>query len=244
MLGRRLEEGSALTDSCTSSGSAPMPPRPFPASVDGLMTELVRRPDEKQRTTFVHTVDPRTALARGLKEYIEPISVIAEGGRQLRFEQVQHTWSEPEVPGKFPACSIVSIGDGEYDTDAYSWPEMVADGSGRFVRKTSELVQEFQVVVWTTDPVARYGFVSELETRFSPFDWMLGFRLRLPFYYGMHCDYKAGSVVYDDQATDAQRRWRRAMITVMGHCSVLVPVGDLPRMDPRLELDVDGIREG
>lgn len=228
-----MTEPQALADRTRSVTAAPVP-----ANVDGLSVRLITDPNDLQELTLVRTTDARTALARGLKEYLEQQELVWEGGRHIKFKRVLQTWSEPEDPAEYPALAIVGRGEARYDGYCVTQAASVTRAPGVFLRQASELEQFFDVTIWSADPVERAALTALLEDRMEPVDWMTGMRLELPYYFGARASYEKQSVAYDEAGVDAQRRWRRTIIRMQANVPQYVLVGVLPDMVIREQLTV------
>ena len=205
-----------------------------------LRAVAVLEPDDPERLTFLRTTDPRTALARGLKEYLEDVELVWEGGRLVSFASAEYAWAEPEVPEIYPAAVLLGAAPAEYDGGDFTPRNMrVADETQRYLRAVSELAQDFELQIWATDPEERMALTAMVEDALNPTDWMFGLRLRLPFYFGAHATYEPQSVHYDDAEDDAQRRWRRAVISVRANVPQYVPVGRLKSLRVRSRLTLE-----
>jgi hypothetical protein len=209
--------------------------------VDQLQARAITRTDDIQRWSFVRETDARTAIARGLREHIERLSINWAGGRLLKFEKVFEVWGEPEEPAVFPSLAIVGEGPAEYQ-DSEMAPRLIqlteekGDGSGRVIKQVSEVMQTFVLIVWCTDPVERQGLVSLVEDAMEPADYMTGLLLELPYYFNSRAIYERLSLAYEDSAEDARRRWRKALILATGTVTQIVPIGDMVLARPRLQL--------
>lgn len=75
----------------------------------------------------------------------------------------------------------------------------------------------------------------------EPAEFMTGLRLELPYYFNVRATYEKLSMTYEDTGPDAQRRWRRTIMNIVGNIPQAVPVGDLPPMttQPRVTV-IDG----
>lgn len=211
-------------------------PEPVPTSVDGLVCRPILQAGDVEKLTFVRTTDARTALARGLSEYLSQLRIVWEGGRQLQFQKVEVCWAEPERPAKFPSAVLAASQDASYEgSPGLGAPELVmqADGTKRYLRQVAELRQEFRLQVWATDPVERMGLTALLEDALNPAEFMTGLRLELPYYFGTRATYEALSLGYDDNSSDAQKRNRRSIITIAANIPVYRPVGELQMMKPK-----------
>jgi len=214
-------------------------PRPVPAPDVELQARAIVVAGDIQKLTYTRETDARTALALGLKQYLETVSIIWSGGRELRFVEVHQTWADPETPAKYPSASLVGLTPAEYEGAQFT-PQtvQVEDGSGRYIRMVSELQQVFALVIWCTDPEERNGLVAAVEDAMEPADFMTGLRLELPFYFNLRATYEKTEVDYDDSGEDNQRRWRRAIMTITANVPQARPVGDLANMKHQQRVDV------
>ena len=73
----------------------------------------------------------------------------------------------------------------------------------------------------------------------NPAEFMTGLRLELPQYFNLRATYEPLNVVYEDDGESAQRRWRRAIITIAANLSVASPVGGIPTMSLQTQVDVE-----
>lgn len=205
-------------------------------------TRLISNPDDLQVMTRDYETDARTAITRGLKEYLEQLVVNWPGGRQSKFAKVFQTWAEPEVPAEYPSAVVYATEPGTYDARNFTpSTEQLADGF--VIRLSAEFVQNVVVEVWTTDPKERVALVKMLEDAFSPVDWMYGFRLELPHYHNMRATFEPMTMAYDDSADDAQRRYRRVIMVLTAHVAVVRGAFDadgnmVPPLDIRVEYDI------
>lgn len=187
-------------------------------------TRLMVQPSDKQELTSNQETDARTALARGIKEYLEQLQWTAQGGRHIRFERVLDVWAEPE-DGKagYPCAVVQGTGPGTYDASKFSPSPSDKDRlpSGLFLVSPCELVQAFQVEVWAVDPEERLAIVAMLESALiAPTSWLYGIRLSLPHYFGLVAEYEFTGLNYIDSEQDAVRRYRKAMVTLTGRVPV------------------------
>lgn len=200
---------------------------------NGLVARPILDANDLQKHTFVREEDARSALARGLKDYLETLSITWGAGRLLRWDHVSIEWAEPEDPGNYPALSIVGEGEGTYEENAQELLSVV-DETGAldgYLKQSSELKQTFNLIVWANDPAERSGLVAALEDALEPVDWMQGLRLELPYYFNARAGYAKLSVSYTDDAASAQSRARNASIMVTGYVTQYVPT-ILPPLRP------------
>jgi hypothetical protein len=222
------------------------PPQVFNA----LKARPILKPDDRQVWTNVRETDCRTALSRGLRHYLSQASIDWFDGKTYQFINVFESWAEPEDPAEFPSLAIVAATDAQYDADRLGSPSIIKleaqqeeePTPARYIKISSEMVQEFELCIWATSPNERAALVAIVEDMLEPVDWMTGVRLELPFYFNSRATYEKLSVVYDDNEADAQRRWRQAIISLTATLSQIVPLGKLPyfRPQPRVEVVVEG----
>lgn len=190
--------------------------------VDNLRARLVGEEGDEQVFTDVRLEDPRTALARGLFEYISGLSSNWIHGRLLRFESFRFTWADLEDPAKFPAGAIFADAPATY-ADSILVGKLVKTSSGQYLRSVAEVEQAFVIALWANDARERSGLVTMLEDALEPSRNRTGLCLELPYYYGARASYEKKSLDFRDTSTEAQRRVRRALISVTANVPQLVP---------------------
>lgn len=205
--------------------------------VDGLVAQLITDPNARERLTSTRLVDTRTALARGLVEYFGQLVFLADGGRQMSFVNAQLTWAEPEVQAEAPAYVVTALSAGDY-ADADFTPRVHDLGQRRGLVEFGALEQTFRMGVWAKDPHQRMGLVTAIEDASDPVEWMSGFRLELPYYFGARATYAVRNVIYEDSAPTAQRRWRAAAFDVLASVPKYRPIGTPPTLIPELAVEV------
>lgn len=203
-------------------------------------TKLITDPSTPPHYTANRTSDARTALTRGLAEYLMTLMLPANGGRDFYFRKVYEVWAEPEDPADYPSAAVLMQEDAQYDSSRFTPNGMTAfrlpAPDGRYLLTSSELTAKLVVEIVATDPVERQALVSMVEDGMTPVDWMYGVRLALPHYFGQHATYEPLSVQYFDSDEEGMRRFRRAQITV----AASVPVTRLsayPDAQPRFRLE-------
>lgn len=205
-----------------------------------LRARVITRSDDSQMLTFVRDTDTRDALAEGLKQYLEDLSITWTGGREIKFVEVQKSWAQPEDPAVYPSAAVVADDPATYEA-AEMTPVLtqVDDDTQRYIQFTSELHQNFDLVIWATDPHERAGLVTMVQDAMNPADFMTGLRLELPQYFGLRATYETLTIHYDDDASSAQRRWRRAIMTISANVPVAKPVGGIPTMSTQTQVHVE-----
>lgn len=211
------------------------PYKASPSGTDGLVARPILKSNDKQVLTYTRTTDARSALARGLREYLLTRSLIWEGGRKMQLLDVFITWAAPEDPAVYPSASLVGAQDAEYEA-AEMTPKLIQivdPKDKRYIRQVSELGQRFGLVIWTQDPMQRMGLSALIEDAMEPAEFMTGLRLELPYYFNARATYEKISLNYMDDTGSAAKRWRRATFTIKANVPQFVPVGDLVPMQPR-----------
>lgn len=225
-------------------------------------TRLITSADDKQILSDNRETDCRTALTRGLKEYLEQLS-IEMSGRQLRLATVVESWAEPILPAKYPGACVYGAEAGSYDWTRFSpKPQAVGRRTSRRAETeaqdgvatspaqgldqlnhiffASEYVADLIVEIYTTDPTERVAMVAMMEDASVPVDWMMGFRLELPHYFNIRATYEHKTLEYVDVADDNQKRWRIARFGINGKVTHVKRVGaQLPKLDIRTSYEVE-----
>lgn len=209
-------------------------------------TVLIDRPDIRQSLTSNRETDVTYALVRGLKEYIEQLSIETQAARVLLFAQVVEVHAAYELQARYPAAAVSPLGDTKYDSRKFvpSLTEILKDDVGEayaslVLGASHEAVVDIQLEVWASDEQARVMLVAMLEDAFLPTDWSSAVRLMLPHYHGVHAVYLQNSVGYQDDGTARQRGIHRAMFKVTGRCP-LIRMFKRPLGKPRFNLNSIG----
>lgn len=204
---------------------------------------LVTSSEATPTVTDVRETDVRTALTRGLADYLATSVFHAPGGREIRFKKVLSTWAEPEDPAAYPAAVVYSPEPGVYDASRLT-PSMPnarnrIGSSNLYLVSSCEFVVDLRVEIWANDPKERMEIVAGLERALSPVDFMYGFKVLLPFYYGQVAVFEPKSMQYLDSEEDAMRRYRRAVFVITGQLPV-ANVFEYPIAKPKVLLDEVG----
>ena len=204
-------------------------------------TRLVTSPKDAQVIVWNRETDCRNALTRGIKEYFEQLSIVWTEGRQLSFAQSFSDWADAEDDADYPAFIAYTVTEGTYDASNMSpSPQTVQipDGTKRYVRQTSEFQVPVHVDVWCNDSESRTGIIAMLEDASNPVDWMYGFRLKLPHYWGVHATFEKVSSIYLDDPDKVYRRWRIASITYNAALPEVVGIGKIADFNPTAKTNV------
>jgi hypothetical protein len=216
-------------------------PPDIPPPVGG--TTLVLRPGGSSPISLYRETDTRTAMTRGLKEYLEQLELPWPGGRTERFRQVFSTWAEPEDSTVYPSACVYSpeknVYGGRGDQDAPMSPQIFTVDDYQ-VARTTECVMRLSVDVWTQDPVQREIMCALLEDALWPVDWMAGFHLVLPHYHGVTASYLAVDSGYIDTEEDDARRYRKATFVVEARMAQLRVLNPAVRLQFRAPISING----
>lgn len=201
-------------------------------------SRLVTSPRDPLSYTLRGITDARTALCRGLADYLHNLTTDQDGGRRVVLHEVYEAWSEPEDVARFPSAVVYSTDAGNYD-EASLTPSTVRVGEkGEAIRIIAEFSTTLIVEVWTTDPLERMACAMAMEAAFHPVDWMTGFRLELPHYFSQRATYLPISSAYLDDGDTANERLRRVVFAVMAKVPQTHRVGFVPTLDIRAEATV------
>lgn len=208
-----------------------------------MTARLVRDQNVRAEDTAVQETDVRTALTRGLAEYIQscfsPTEGMPAGGRVAALKAVFSDWAEPGVEAAYPSVSVYTSGRGQYMHAGPPQPRRDRRLGERYIVKLSEYQTDVTVDLWAEDPAQRTGLVALLEAAFFPVDWMLGFRLDLPHYFGQRATYLLSGVTHLDTEDAARKRVRRALFELTASVA-LVQLRDFPAAKPRVRVEVTG----
>ena len=197
---------------------------------------VIPRRTEKTPFTGNKETDTRSALTRGLAEYMSDLVVESPSGRQLRFQEVFSSWAEPEDGARYPSAIAYTTTNGTYEAKALS-PSVapnckIPEPDGRYLVSPSDYVDDVVVEIWATDPEERMILVGALEDAFNPFTGQYGFTLGLPHYHNVRATFEPLQMGYMDSETDATQRSRRAMFTLNGRLP-LIKLASFPGAKPR-----------
>ena len=187
-------------------------------------TVLVLKPTVKQVLTLNCETDAKTAIGRGIKEFLSQLSTVTPRGRELRFLKAFDTYAEAEDAAMFPSVIVDVSEEAKYDphsfTPGLSEGAPTVLGENVYLLSTVTLVQPVSIGIWTDDPIARMKLTAMLEDAFAPVDWRFGVRLMLPHYHGVHMDVSPKAISYEDTQEQATKRHRNAMM----RCEAEIPV--------------------
>ena len=200
------------------------------------MTRVILDPSDPEKLSDRCDCDVKTAVSRGLAEYIAVAAVIrpSRGLAQVQLKKVVNMYAEPEVLSDYPSGSVTFAGDGQYDQSSL---ETIQVNESTCVVVLSSFTQDMVLEIWCTNPTERGLFSDAAEQALDPTDWMCGLRLELPHYYNVRATYMVKSVEFDDSEAQNMRRYRIARLTITCTAPRLRAVPMTP-MDPRTVSEV------
>ena len=191
---------------------APFAPEPARAR-----TRLVLLPNEREQLQrFNDSCDSRSAVARGLMEYLQDLQVQAVGGRFLTIASANETWAQAEQQAQYPSIAVVPEGEGEYQATSLTSGigGRIPEPDGRWISIRGTFSQKLRIELYTNDPKSRAAMSFAIEQAFAPVDWMYGFRLVLPHYFNAVARFEPLDISYPDDAQSAMERLRTVVYHV------------------------------
>lgn len=164
--------------------------------------------------------DARSALTRGLREYIEQLVTSDFSGREIRFIRTYADWAEGEEIAEFPACIIHSFTEAAYDHSSFT-PKTTRIASGYAYWTPSQVVLDLRVEAIATDNKERRQLTALLEDAFNPVGWMYGFRLDLPHYHNQRASFELNTNIYVDDEDSARQRERSVGLALTGRVPLI-----------------------
>jgi hypothetical protein len=203
-------------------------------------TKLITDPSQPPAYTIERLTDARTALTRGLADYLQQQVAVADGGREVRFKRVYSTWADPEKFAEYPSATIWTPEEGIYDGHSFT-PTLdpryqVDPPNGPYLVKMAEFAVALMVDIWTNDTKMRQELTSLCESVLNPVDFMYGLRLELPHYFNERATYSMEAMKYWDDEEHVIRRYRRSSIRVQAQVPV-VKVSSFPLAQPKVKVE-------
>ena len=205
------------------------------AAAEGL-ARLILDGDDRETLTSVRTMDARSAVVRGLKQYLESLSFTGSG-KTFKFQRVIEDWADPEQLGKLPGAVVSILDPADYDASGFTPRSLGRVEPGVTLFSGAEYKATVVVDVWATDREERRVLGMGMEDGLIPLDWMYGFYLELPYYFGRRVSYSLMSGVYMDNEGDAQIKQRRIAYTLQAELAQS-RVRRLPTLQPRVSVEV------
>lgn len=201
--------------------------------------------DAAAALTSRRTVDLRTAMARALLEYLAPV-VADLGGRTTQNVASVLQWGMPNDPAQYP-CIVVNSGTPLVPVDSIAPPITLRvqddpedPGVVYYLRRVNEVDLRLSVLVWTTDTVSRMALCEALSDLLHPVDWMNGFRLAMPYYYGSQASYMLEDEDWEDSMEAAANQRYVANLSVQATSARYVRVASHAQLDVTTQLFIDG----
>lgn len=235
-----------MSEACAPPGSpAEQPvqgPRNSFAVSEAGETTLITRPDIRESLTFRQETDARTALVRGLAEYLRPRRMESPAGL-VEFKAGYFDHAEPEERAQRPSFSVMGVGMGQYEP-VHMTPIVFRDPltPKRHLVTPAEYTLNMTVQLFCTNPQERMMCSALLEAAIYPVSWMAGFRLQLPFYFNSYATFEPQGTEYRDSPDTAVRRERNSVLQLVGRVRVLQVrshVLGVARFEPQVGPDVD-----
>ena len=205
-------------------------------------TRLIVDAGDRQVYALNRETDARTALTRGLAEYLAQLSVDFQG-RPLAFANVFSSWAQPETQAIYPSAVVYSVEEGAYDAskltmDVNPRNRLPPPNDNAYVVSPAEFTLDVTIEIWATDPLERAAIVAMVEDAFSPSTWIgAGIRLELPHYCNERAEFEMISSRYEDTDEDSVRRYRKAFFKARGRVPV-VRVQSFPKATIRSKVAV------
>lgn len=209
----------------TGACDPPIPPiepssKPDPAPVLGDC--LIRTPEEAQNRVLTanRTTDARTALKRGLANYLKSLPPFTHPryGRVVHLVKVFDVWPDQEENQEFPSAIVYSPEKHPYESSSFTPivdPACKVDANTYLV-KHAEVSFNMMIDILSTDPEERICLAMQMEDALNPVDWMYGFQLGLPHYHNLRGVYELIDGNYPDDEPNVFRRNRHHTLTVRG----------------------------
>lgn len=219
----------------------PVPPvevssKPDPAPVLGDC--LIRTPQEAQNRVLTanRTTDSRTALKKGLADYLMslPPFIHPTHGREVELRKIYDTWPEQEEKTQYPSAVVFSPEKHPYESSSFTPildPDCKVDATTYLV-KHAEVNFNMVIDILSTDPEERICFGMQMEDALNPVDWMYGFQLELPHYHNLRGVYQVMDGNHPDDEPSVFKRNRHLTLTVNGQVSMVT----LKKLTPLTEV--------
>lgn len=196
-----------------------------PSAKPQVASCLVLEPDQKHTHTKIRSTDARTALKRGLANYIEsiPTFIHPTHGRPVKLAAVFDVWPDQEDKIVIPSATVYSSDPHPYEAHAFGPtidPGCKIDAMTYLV-KYAEIRFDMTIDILTSDPEERVAFSMMMEDALNPVEWMSGFRLDLPHYHNLRATYELLNGNYPDDEPNVFKRNRHLTYTIRGNVSAV-----------------------
>lgn len=215
------------------------PPPIVPPAPGGTL--LIRDLAVRFPRTIREETDAVGAMRRGLREYLSQAEKTV-AGQKVRLLDVFEEWATSEDEAvRYPSAAVL-LADGKVTYDGTQFaPKVLPEDKlpdGRYVIKTSEATTMFRVEVHCDNPGDRLAMSMLLEETLNPVDFMYGFALYCPHYFGQTALFSVESAELVDTPETARHGLRPLHAMIAGSISVVRPRG-LPLLKPQLQLGVE-----
>jgi hypothetical protein len=199
---------------------------------------LVTERSQKPAFTKSREVSAARAPIRALAAYLETIRFGESTGSFDKFATVEDGKADPEDLADYPSACVYIEGGVRYAEDGAIEPtDGIVIGDSQLLL-AGDVQMTVLVHVWTNEDEHREIVLAALEDAFSPVEWMAGFQLDMPHYYGCRAQYQLTEMTYEDSPDDVQRRYRKLTAQLQVR-SPYARMFSLPRFRPRMSLDVE-----
>ena len=190
-----------------------------------MRTQAILKPlKESVNFTLNQETDARTALVRGLCEYMQDLETSVFGQRTVRFNGVFENWADFEENVSYPSAYVFAEEAGEYEPNKNTPSVELIDKDfpyGVYLVNYGEYVQKLSIHLWATDTVERMALVGMLESELNPVEWKYGLTLILPHYFNATGTFELLSCRYEDSSEQSMQRYRLATLVVEGRVPLI-----------------------
>jgi hypothetical protein len=208
-------------------------------------SRLITRQNTPLVLTLRQETDARTAMTRGMREYLEQLSMPWTNGTELQFRSVHETWASPEDDAQFPSASVYALEPLSYGLgdDASPFTPQLRQVPGTSATVLCPTFGELRMLVegWGQNSEQRMLVAAALEAALHPVEWMNGFWLDLPHYFGQRAKFSAETSNYGDDEENAHRGYRKVAFLVTGQIEVTYPYGPALSNRTRVAISIDGV---
>lgn len=201
---------------------------------------LIEEPGVRPQFSLKRECSASRAPVRALADYLTTVRFGSNTGTIDKFRFVRDGKADPEDLAKYPAACVYVEGEVKYGAEDGSlepvYTEDLKDNHAKLFL-AGEVQSTLLIHSWTNEDEHRETVLSALEDALSPVEWMSGFQLDMPHYYGCRASYQLMSMTFEDQMDDLQRRYRKCSALVMCR-SPYARVFSLKPILPRFSLEV------
>lgn len=198
------------------------------------MTNLVAKPGIKIVPSRYRKYSAAKSPVVALAEYLASVEFPIDGQKHTKFAIVKAMKADPEDLASYPAIGVYPDGEIQYGGEDGQLDKQVChDEEGQFtLLLAGDIRTDLAVHLWANDEAIREQGLTCLEDALSPLEWMQGFMLDMPHYYGQRASYQLLTVAYEDVQGDNERRYKKALARVRVTCPYVQSV-ILPRLNSK-----------